>query len=54
MSMPSERDTQRQLAADLGLPVAQRHIFLCCDQRNPKCCDLARSLVAWDYLKARL
>lgn len=54
MSMPSERDTQRQLAADLGLPVAQRHIFLCCDQRNPKCCDQARSLVAWDYLKARL
>lgn len=54
MSMPSERDTQRQLAADLGLAVVQRHIFLCCDQRNPKCCDHARSLVAWDYLKARL
>lgn len=38
----------------LGLPVAERHIFLCCDQTKPKCCDRERSLAAWDYLKARL
>lgn len=38
----------------LGLPVARRHIFLCCDQPKPKCCDRDRSLVAWNFLKARL
>ena len=32
----------------------RRHIFLCCDQSKPKCCDRERSLVAWNYLKARL
>jgi len=38
----------------LGLQAARRHIFLCCDQPKPKCCDRDRSLVAWDYLKRRL
>jgi len=38
----------------LGLSVARRHIFLCCDQPKPKCCDRDRSLRAWSYLKARL
>jgi len=47
-------DAQRQKADAVGLPVARRHIFLCCDQTEPKCCDRERSLVAWNYLKARL
>ncbi|MCK5944061.1 MAG: (2Fe-2S) ferredoxin domain-containing protein [Planctomycetes bacterium] len=38
----------------LGLPSAARHIFLCCDQRKPKCCDLERGLAAWTFLKGRL
>jgi (2Fe-2S) ferredoxin len=38
----------------VGIPVSRRHIFLCCDQTKPKCCDKERSLVAWEYLKARL
>ena len=38
----------------LGLRVARRHIFLCCDQAKPKCCDRERSIVAWNYLKRRL
>lgn len=38
----------------LGLPQIQRHIFICADQTNPKCCSKADSLVAWDYLKQRL
>ncbi|MEI6667015.1 MAG: (2Fe-2S) ferredoxin domain-containing protein [Acidobacteriota bacterium] len=41
-------------ARRLGIPVARRHIFLCCDQTNPKCCDKERSLVAWEYLRNRL
>ena len=42
------------VAESIGVPVAKRHIFLCCDQTKPKCCDKDRSLAAWDYLKARL
>ena len=37
-----------------GIPTARRHIFLCCDQTKPKCCDKERGLAAWDYLKKRL
>jgi (2Fe-2S) ferredoxin len=47
-------DSQRQVAASIGVPVAQRHIFLCCDQTEPKCCDKERSLAAWNFLKRRL
>jgi (2Fe-2S) ferredoxin len=38
----------------IGLGSARRHIFLCCDQTTPQCCDRVRSLVAWDHLKRRL
>ncbi len=47
-------EAQRAKAEAIGLRVTRRHIFLCCDQTEPKCCDRDRSLVAWDYLKARL
>tara|TARA_Y100000588_G_scaffold343863_1_gene389640 strand:+ start:261 stop:638 length:378 start_codon:yes stop_codon:yes gene_type:complete len=43
-----------KLAAQVGVTVARRHIFLCCDQTKPKCCAKERSLEAWDYLKHRL
>ncbi len=45
---------QQKKAESIGVPAARRHILLCCDQREPKCCDRERSLVAWDYLKRRL
>jgi len=38
----------------VGIPVARRHIFLCCDQTKPKCSDKERSLAAWEYLRTRL
>jgi (2Fe-2S) ferredoxin len=38
----------------IGVPHIRRHIFLCADQTRPKCCDKARGLAAWGYLKARL
>ncbi len=38
----------------IGIPVARRHIFLCADQTTPKCCDKARGVEAWEYLKRRL
>ena len=46
--------SQQQVADTIGVPLARRHIFLCCDQTNPKCCEKARGLAAWDYLKRRL
>ncbi len=51
---PSTPDSRREAADALGLPRAKRHIFLCCDQTKPKCCDRERSLVAWNHLKKRL
>ena len=51
---PSLPDRQIAKADKVGLPVARRHIFLCSDQTEPKCCEKERSLVAWNYLKARL
>jgi (2Fe-2S) ferredoxin len=47
-------DSQREVAKSIGVPVARRHIFLCCDQEKPKCCDKERGLEAWSYLKRRL
>ena len=48
------KETQQKIAVTIGIPVARRHIFLCADQAKPKCCDLERGVVAWDYLKKRL
>jgi (2Fe-2S) ferredoxin len=47
-------DELRRLAAGLGVPQIRRHVFLCCDQTKPKCCNKERSLDAWEYLKRRL
>src|SRR5262245_44975571 len=47
-------DSQRTVAATIGVPAARRHIFLCCDQTNPKCCEKERGLAAWEFLKRRL
>lgn len=44
----------RRMAGAAGVPAAHRHIFLCCDQAKPKCCERERGLEAWDYLKKRL
>ena len=44
----------RQAAERVGIRSARCHIFLCCDQTKPKCCDRERSIVAWEYLKRRL
>ena len=32
----------------------KHHIFLCCDQTQPKCCSMAAGLESWEFLKARL
>ena len=44
----------RAAAATAGVPVARRHILLCCDQTTPKCCEKDQGLAAWEFLKRRL
>jgi (2Fe-2S) ferredoxin len=51
---PDERSRLKDLAAAVGVPHGRRHIFLCADQTNPKCCDRERSIEAWEFLKKRL
>ncbi|MAE63189.1 MAG: ferredoxin [Phycisphaeraceae bacterium] len=50
----SESDPLQRIAEAVGVTSARRHIFLCCDQARPQCCDKQRGLEAWDFLKHRL
>ena len=38
----------------LGLQSFRRHIFLCADQTEPKCCAKEAGLESWEFLKRRL
>ena len=42
------------VASNLGIGRLGRHILICADQSNPKCCSKEESIAAWDYLKKRL
>lgn len=42
------------VATKLGLDRYCRHIFLCADQTEPKCCAKEAGLESWEYLKRRL
>lgn len=52
-SIPSSENLS-QIAESLGLSKYRRHIFLCADQAEPKCCTREQGLESWDYLKRRL
>ena len=41
-------------AESLGLNQYVRHIFLCADQTEAKCCSREAGLESWEYLKRRL
>lgn len=41
-------------ARALGIGALRRHIFLCADQSEPKCCSREEGLRAWEFLKQRL
>ena len=49
MNAPMEK-----LISELQIEKIERHIFLCCDQTKPKCCDKQASIESWTYLKRRL
>ena len=44
----------RDIAENLSIPQARRHIFLCADQTKPKCAPREVTVESWDYLKRRL
>ena len=47
-------DELQSAAAALGLEKFHRHIFLCADATEPKCCARETSLASWEFLKRRL
>ena len=47
-------DALKIVAESLGLQSHRRHIFLCADQTEPKCCARKVGLESWEYLKRRL
>ena len=49
--MPDELTTAVE---SLGLEKFRRHIFLCTDATEPKCCPREKSLASWEFLKRRL
>jgi len=40
--------------ASLGLEKFRRHIFLCADQTEARCCAKEQGLASWEFLKRRL
>lgn len=46
--------TMKRKIETLKIPHIKRHIFLCCDQSEPKCCTRDLGLESWHYLKKRL
>lgn len=48
--MPDLPDISRSL----GLTEYRRHIFLCADQSEAKCCSREAGLESWEFLKRRL
>jgi len=47
-------DLLKQRLKTLHISGIKRHIFLCCDQTVPKCCDQEKGIESWEYLKKRL
>lgn len=41
-------------ASKLRIDKITKHIFLCADQTDPKCCSRAEGMKSWNYLKERL
>ena len=40
--------------ATLGIEKFRRHIFLCAEPTEPKCCAREQGLASWNFLKTRL
>ena len=48
------KDELQTAVETLGIGKFRRHIFLCTDATEPKCCPREKSLASWEFLKRRL
>ncbi|MSR66707.1 MAG: (2Fe-2S) ferredoxin domain-containing protein [Pedosphaera sp.] len=44
----------QKTATEMGLSEYHRHIFLCADQTDAKCCSRKEGLESWEFMKRRL
>jgi len=51
MEEADTRDILGENVTKLGLAQIQRHLFLCCDQTKPKCCDKQEGLEVWEAIE---
>ncbi|MHC8509774.1 MAG: (2Fe-2S) ferredoxin domain-containing protein [Rhodospirillales bacterium] len=54
MSKTGDTGLAARAAGALRLTRVRRHIFLCADQSEPKCCAKEDGLAVWAHLKARI
>ena len=54
MGRDDDIEELQDAAKSLGLKKYQRHIFLCAEPQEPKCCDRKSGSKSWKYLKERL
>lgn len=54
MSKKKQSMKLQEKIEELKLVNIKRHIFLCCDQSKPKCCEKEEGIESWNYLKSRL
>ncbi len=47
-------DRLAYVASALSIGAAQRHLFLCAEQKNPKCAPYEETAEVWRFLKTRL
>lgn len=47
-------DDLQSATEKFGLQHFKRHIFLCADQTEAKCCSKEQGVVSWEFLKQRL
>ena len=47
-------DELKAAADSLGLEKFKRHIFLCAEQTEAKCCAREQGVASWEFLKRRL
>jgi (2Fe-2S) ferredoxin len=48
------KDELQTAVETLGIGKIRRHIFLCADPTEPKCCAREQGLASWEFLKRRL
>jgi (2Fe-2S) ferredoxin len=51
---PIMADELHSAAEKLGLQKFKRHIFLCADPSEAKCCTKEQGIASWEFLKQRL